>query len=192
MKVRWIISMELIEIVDSNGHATGEIIDKDLAHDKNLLHNEICCFILNDKHQVLLQKRATTKRTHPDKWGLCAGHVSAYESLLSAALREMKEELGLDVSIDELHAFSEKFINIDTNNSQINYFYYVKSNLDASDFVIQTEELSEVKWFDIDTIVRMIKNNDDSMVFSYESDAFKKKWLELFEDLKKTKWEKEN
>lgn len=29
--------MELVEIVDSNGNFKGEIIDKDIAHDKNLL-----------------------------------------------------------------------------------------------------------------------------------------------------------
>lgn len=104
-----------------------------------------------------------------------------------AALREIKEELGLDITINELHTFSEKFINLDTDNSQINYFYYIKSNLNASEFIIQTEELSEVKWFDIDTIIEMIKDNDDSMVFSYESDTFKKKWLELFEELKDIK-----
>ncbi len=121
---------------------------------------------------------------HPNKWGLCAGHVSAYESLDDAALREVKEELGLNIAIDELHTFSEKFINLDTHNSQVNYFYYIKTNLKASDFVIQVEELSEVKWFEIDTIIEMIKNNDESMVFSYESETFKQKWLELFEELK--------
>lgn len=64
------------------------------------------------------------------------------------------------------------------------YFYYIKTNLDASKFKIQTEELSEVKWFDIDNVIEMIKNNDESVVFRYETEIFKKKWLELFEKLK--------
>lgn len=42
--------MELIQIVDENGEFTGEIIDKEIAHDKNLLHNEISVFIINDKN----------------------------------------------------------------------------------------------------------------------------------------------
>lgn len=176
--------MELVEIVDSNGNFTGEIIDKDIAHDKNLLHNEICCFILNDNKQVLLQKRASTKRMHPNKWGLCAGHVVAHESLADAALREIKEEVGLDIVANELHPFAEKFVNLDTYDSQITYFYYIKTNLKASGFEIQLEELSEVKWFSIDKVIEMIKNNDKSTVFSYESNSFKKKWLEFFEKLK--------
>ena len=179
--------MELVEIVDSNGNFTGEIVDKDIAHDKNLLHNEICCFILNDNKQILLQKRASTKRMHPNKWGLCAGHVVAHESLIDAALREIKEEVGLDITVNELHPFAERFVNLDTYDSQVTYFYYIKTNLKASEFKIQIEELSEVKWFSMDEVIEMIENNDESVVFSYESDTFKKKWLELFDNLKNIK-----
>lgn len=46
--------MELIEIVDKDGNFTGQIMDKEEAHDKNLLHNEVAVFIINDKKQVLL------------------------------------------------------------------------------------------------------------------------------------------
>ena len=47
--------MELIEIVDENGDFTGQIMDKEEAHDKNLLHNEVGIFIINDdgKHFVI-------------------------------------------------------------------------------------------------------------------------------------------
>lgn len=41
--------MELIDIVDKNGIPTGEIMDKDEAHIKNLLHNEVGVFIINNK-----------------------------------------------------------------------------------------------------------------------------------------------
>ena len=72
--------MELIQIVDKNGNFTGEVMDKEEAHDKNLLHNEVAAFIINGKGQVLLQKRSVNKRFNPNKWALCAGQVEAYES----------------------------------------------------------------------------------------------------------------
>lgn len=100
--------MELIQIVDENGNFTGQIIDKEEAHDKNLLHNEVAAFIINDKKQVLFQKRSANKRFNPNKWALCAGHVDAHESLENAILREIKEEVGLDISIDDLHQFGER------------------------------------------------------------------------------------
>lgn len=169
--------MELIEIVDENGNFTGEVMDKDEAHDKNLLHNEIAVFIINDRKQTLLQKRSASKRFDPNKWALCAGHVDAYESLEDAAIREIKEEIGLIVSKDELNSFGERKISIKKENSQVNYYYYIKCNLNEEDFIIQKEELSEVKWFDIDEVINMIISHDTSIVFSENK-------LKLFEKLK--------
>lgn len=48
--------MELIEIVDKNGNFTGQVMDKEEAHDKNLLHNEVGVFIINDDSKILLEK----------------------------------------------------------------------------------------------------------------------------------------
>ena len=169
--------MELIQIVDENGNFTGQIIDKEEAHDKNLLHNEVATFIINDKKQVLLQKRSANKRFNPNKWALCAGYVDAYESLENAILREIKEEVGLDISKDYLHQFGEREFTIRDSNSHITYFYYIRSNLNEKDFIIQKEELSEVKWFDIDEVIDMIKKNDNSIVFD-------EKRLKLFEQLR--------
>lgn len=169
--------MELIEIVDKDGNFTGQVIDKEEAHDKNLLHNEVAVFIINSKKQVLLQKRSANKRFNPNKWGLCAGHVDAGESLESAALREVKEEVGIDITTNDLKPFAEREFTIRDSNSHITYFYYAKSNLNEKDFIIQKEELSEVKWFDIDNVIDMIKFKDHSTVFREER-------LSLFEQLK--------
>ncbi len=169
--------MELIQIVDKNGNFTGQIMDKEEAHDKNLLHNEVAAFVINDKGQVLLQKRSANKRFNPNKWALCAGHVDAYESLENAILREIKEEIGIDINPNELVPFGEREFTIRNSNSHITYFYYVKSNLNEEDFIIQKEELSEVKWFDIDQVIEMIKSKDESIVF-------RKERLKLFEQLK--------
>ena len=169
--------MELIDIVDKNGNFTGEIMDKEESHDKNLLHNEIAVFVINNKKQVLLQKRSANKRFNPNKWGLCAGHVDSKESLENASLRELKEEIGIDISIKDLEILSEKELTLKNSNSHITYFYYIKSDLNESDFIIQTEELSEVKWFDISEVIDMINKEDQSIVF-------KKERLHLFELLK--------
>lgn len=155
--------MELIDIVDEKGNFTGQVMDKEEAHDKNLLHNEIAVFIINDKQQVLLQKRSANKRFDPNKWGLCAGHVDTKESLENAALREIKEEVGLKLKASDLHNFGKREIKICDVNSHITYFFYVKSNKEESEFVIQEEELSEVKWFYIDEIIELILSNSKSI-----------------------------
>lgn len=169
--------MELIQIVDENGNFTGEIMDKEEAHDKNLLHNEVAVFIINNNKQVLLQKRSANKRFNPNKWALCAGHVDENEGLENAALRELKEEVGLEISLGELHPIAEREFTFGDSNSHITYFFYTKSNKAEDDFIIQKEELSEVKWFDLDKVINMIKEEDKTIVF-------KTNRLYIFEALK--------
>lgn len=169
--------MELIQIVDENGNFTGTIMDKEEAHDKNLLHNEVAVFIINNNKQVLLQKRSANKRFNPNKWALCAGHVDANESLENAALRELKEEVALEIPLEELHPIAEREFTLGDSNSHITYFFYTKSNKSEADFIIQKEELSEVKWFDLDEVINMIKEEDKTIVF-------KKNRLYIFEALK--------
>ena len=168
--------MELIKIVNENGDFTGQIMDKEEAHDKNLLHNEVAIFIINNDGKVLLQKRSANKRFAPNKWGLCAGHVDANESLEDAAIREIKEEVGLDVTPKELIPYGKREVTIRDSNSHITYFYYVKCNKKEDEFIIQEEELSEVRWFNIDEIINMIKEGKTS---------FKENKIKLFEKLKK-------
>ena len=114
---------------------------------------------------MLLQKRSANKRFNPNKWALCAGHVDAGESLESAALREIKEEIGIDITTNDLNPFAKREFTIRDLNSHSTYFYYAKSNL------------NEIKWFDIDNVIDMIKPKDDSTVFREER-------LSLFEQLK--------
>ena len=57
----------------------------------------------------------------------------------------------------------------------LSYFYYVKCNKKEDEFIIQEEELSEVKWFNIDEIITMIKEGKTS---------FKENRIKLFEKIK--------
>ena len=73
-----------------------------------------------------------------------------------------------------MNPFAKREFTIRDSNLHITYFYYAKSNLNEKDFILQKEELSEVKWFDIDNVIDMIKSKDDSTVF-------REKRLSLFE-----------
>ena len=129
------------------------------------MKKEIGVFILNDYGQILLQKRSRNKKNYPNMWALCTGHVEKNEDVQNAAIRELKEELGINISIKELHSFANgKFDIINENGST--YFFYIKCNLKQEKFIIQKEELSQVKWFDIIDVISMIKNNDETIVYS--------------------------
>lgn len=138
-----------------------------------MIKKEVVMFILNNENKVLLQKRSVTKKHNPNKWCLCAGHVEEYDnSFLDAAVREIKEELGVDVKKEQLKQLAFR-----DDGLHITYFYYTKIDKNEDEFVIQTEKLSEVKWFDIDTVIDMIIKKDSNLVFT-------DKILKLLKELK--------
>ena len=129
------------------------------------MKKEIGVFILNDYDQILLQKRSRNKKNYPNMWALCTGHVEKNEDIQDAAIRELKEELGIYVSIKKLHSFANGKFDI-INEKSSTYFFCIKCNLKEEKFIIQKEELSQVKWFDIIDVISMIKNNDETIVYS--------------------------
>ena len=171
--------MELIEVLDKNGNSTGEILERDEVHKRNLLHNEIAVFLINDKGETLLQKRSGNKKHNPNKWAICAGHVEAYESLENTVIREAKEELGIDIPIKELKTFVEKETKIRKNNSCITNYFYYKTNMELHEFIIQKEELIEVKWVSIEDIIKMLEEENDSIVFDKKSKYIFEKLKEI-------------
>ena len=160
--------MELVEIVNQKGEPTGQIIDKQEAHSKNLLHCGVIVFIINDNNQILLSKRSNNRIFNPNKWEICGGHVRAGEKLVEAAIRELKEELGLIIKENELSSILYKECSINNSDSHIFYYYLLKCNKKAKEFIIQKKELSEVRWFKIDTIIDLINKNNDSILFTKE------------------------
>ncbi len=159
---------ELLEVVTEEGNPTGEILSRDEIHNKNLLHNEIAVFVINKEGLVLLQKRAATKKSNPLCWGSsCAGHVGVSESLEEATLRELKEELGMDVNMDQLHILVYKKLRKGDKNSHIRTWYYVKTDFNISDFRIQKEELDEIRWFTIDEVISSVGDSH----FTFQQDS---------------------
>lgn len=57
----------------------------------------VAVIIFNEENQVLLQKRADV-----GLWGIPSGHVEIGETVSQAAIREVKEETNLDISIKKL------------------------------------------------------------------------------------------
>lgn len=161
-------NMELVEIVDMNGNPTGKIVDKEEAHVKNLLHNGVIIFVINDKNQILLSKRSANKKYNPNKWEVCGGHVHAGEEIEEAAVREITEELGLNKNEVTLSSLLYKECFKNKTDSHIFYYYYIKCNKGATEFKIQENELSEVKWFEIDKIIELINKKDGSILFTQD------------------------
>ena len=94
---------EKVDIYTPSGIPSGTTATKRQAHEKGLWHTSAHIWIYNSEGDIMLQKRSASKDTFPGLWDISvAGHISAGETPLQGALREINEEIGLDVTPDML------------------------------------------------------------------------------------------
>ena len=162
-------NMELLDIVDEKNNITGKIVDREIVHKDGLWHREVGVIIINEKGELLLEKRSATKKQSPNKWAICAGHIESGDIPENAIVREIKEEIGIDVKFEDLQFLdvfkrNKKFENGQENNTFI-YIYVYKTKNKIEDYTIQIEELSEVKYFPKDKIENALKENNLDYAF---------------------------
>lgn len=69
---------------------------RETVHVNNFLHRAVHMILVNSKNHILLQKRSIWKDRNPGLWdSSAAGHVDSGETYRDAALRELREELGI-------------------------------------------------------------------------------------------------
>jgi 8-oxo-dGTP pyrophosphatase MutT (NUDIX family) len=92
---------ELLDILDGIGRPTGEVAWKSEAHRRGLWHRCFHCWVYctdGGKPYLLVQRRAAAKDTWPGRLDVtAAGHLHSGEEPLGGGLRELEEELSLEV-----------------------------------------------------------------------------------------------
>jgi isopentenyldiphosphate isomerase len=94
---------EILDIYNEDWQRIGTA-SRDEVHERGLLHRVVHCWIIQENQPVFwFQQRAHTKKDFPDCFDLpCGGHVDAGETPIQAMLRELREEIGLYVTRNDL------------------------------------------------------------------------------------------
>jgi isopentenyl-diphosphate delta-isomerase len=98
---------DLVVLVDESDREIGTA-GKLLAHQNGgRLHRAISIFVFNGRGETLLQQRAMTKYHTPGRWtNTCCSHPFPNESVIDAAHRRLREEMGFDCEMEEKFAFT--------------------------------------------------------------------------------------
>jgi len=97
---------ERFPVVDKNDRILRDA-SRSEVHGNNLRHRAVHILIFNPAGEVYLQQRSRWKDRHPLKWdSSAAGHVTVAESYDETAQRELKEELGISVSLKKIAKLS--------------------------------------------------------------------------------------
>ncbi|XP_052478127.1 nudix hydrolase 3 isoform X3 [Gossypium raimondii] len=151
----YIEQVEYLDVLTKTGKKTGVSKPRGDVHRDGDYHKAVHVWIFAESTQeLLLQKRADCKDSWPGLWDISsAGHISAGDSSLITAQRELQEELGVILPKD---AFELIFVFLEecvTNNGKfINNEYsdvYLVTTLEPiprEAFTLQDTEVSDVKY----------------------------------------------
>lgn len=112
----------------------------------------VCCeaWLKNSKGELLITQRHPSKKAG-GLWEFVGGGVLAGESTAQAAIREVKEEIGLDITEAELTYLYEY--------RRKNYFidiYLVNKEVDIKDVVLDLTEATDAKWVTKEELQKLI------------------------------------
>lgn len=158
---------EYLEIINEKGDIIGLALRSEVHGNPLLMHRVVHVLVFNEKGEILLQKRSNNKDVAPGKWDTSVGgHVNPGEDLISSAIREMNEELGI-------------------LKDDLKYLYsYVHTNLYETEYVttfgvvhdgsvtFNREEIEEVRFWSIEEIKKCLGTGILSDNFEQEIDIY--------------------
>ncbi len=164
-------NMELFDLLKEDGSISGEVQERSVVHREGSLHGTVHMWIVRDtedgRHDVLLQKRSIDKDSHPGCYDISsAGHMQAGDTPLAAAVREMYEELGLQVNPEDLNyigdhrgEFTETFYGKKFHDKELSHVYLYRQQVDIAALTLQKSEVESVCWMDIEKCRKNIRES---------------------------------
>ena len=146
--------MELWDIYDENKQPTGRTMKRNDWHMKpGEFHLTVLGVIARPDGTFLITKRVMTKAWAPGWWEVSGGAAQAGESSWEAVRREVREEIGLDVSkADGGYLFTYRRINPDEGDNYFVDVYRFVMDVKDEDLHLQEEETDGYRFATLDEI----------------------------------------
>lgn len=157
---------EFWDIVDEHGNRTGRLHERGKPMKPGEYHLSVSVWIVNSKGEFLISKR-TPNKTVPNMWETTGGSAVAGEDSLSAAIREVKEELGLNLEPMNGELFTS-YVYPHSSGDGAAYFnvWIFRQDAELSELILQPEETADAVWADRELIREMIQKGE-FINFSY-------------------------
>ncbi|MEM4282677.1 MAG: NUDIX domain-containing protein [Candidatus Woesearchaeota archaeon] len=149
---------ELLDVVDESDVVIQRGVPRSEVHAKNYIHRAVMIFVFNKKGQIFVQQRSNTKDRYPGLWMASAsGHVRSGESYDAAAVRELKEELGISVSAKRLERVCDFDVMEPIEREQD--VLYVLDEFDG-EIKLDRQEVLTGKWMSINELRKEIVKDE--------------------------------
>jgi len=156
---------EIFDIVDAFDRVIGTARRKDV-HANGWKHRAVHIMVRRADGDVFLQRRSMSKDCHPGVWDSSAsGHLDSGESYDKAAIRELREELGVLVdSVSEVGALDASVI----TGQEFVRIYRVDHE---GPFMLHPDEIQEGRWISVSELDQWVQQSPQDF-----APCFRKVW----------------
>jgi isopentenyl-diphosphate delta-isomerase type 1 len=142
---------EVFDVVDEQDRVIGQA-PRSEVHRRGLNHRAVHVLIFNQRGEVFLQKRSMEKDCFPGAWDSSAsGHVDRGEDYDACALREVREELGV-----QLVAMPQRLFRVAACERTGHEFVWVYQCAHEGPFELHPEEIERGGWFTLEAVDRWV------------------------------------
>ena len=146
---------ELMDIVDKSDNVIGKAT-RDKIHNLGMWHRGVHILVFNSNGELLLPLRSSAKDKFPNTYDCSVSeHVKSGETFEKAAIRGLREELGIrNPRLKKLLKFR---MNYGPNDNTIATLYECKCETEIK---IERKEVKEAKFLPLDKIKEMLIKNE--------------------------------
>jgi isopentenyldiphosphate isomerase len=158
---------ELFDLCDAEGRLTGEVKPRVEVHRDGDWHRAFHCWVLVSKAgavpRLVLQRRSSRKLTWPGRWDVSVGGHYLTGEGVEGGLREIQEELGLNLSQADLLCLGRRREEVFHDNGlierEIQDEYFVLQDLSLSDLRPDPREVDAVALAPASEFLAMVEGN---------------------------------
>ena len=147
---------EIFDVVNDRDEIIGQQTRGEV-HRLGLKHRAVHVLVFNAKGEIFLQKRSLKKDCFPGKWDSSAsGHLDRGEDYDACAVREAREELGL-----ELRQTPKRLFKIDARPETGQEFVWIYRCQAEGPFTLHPEEIERGDWFTMEALEKWMAERPD-------------------------------
>ncbi len=141
---------ELWDIVDEHGNKTGRRHERGKPMNPGDYHLSVSVWIVNGRGEFLISQRTPVPGRHAaNMWETTGGSAVAGEDAMTAALREVKEELGVTLDPQKGRLYkSYTYPHSSGDGAAYITVWIFRQEVELADVVLQPEETCDVMWAD--------------------------------------------
>ncbi|MEC9484902.1 MAG: NUDIX domain-containing protein [Candidatus Izemoplasma sp.] len=150
--------MEKFDLYDKLGNKLDKTMYRGGTNTQGEYHLVVHVWIRNKDGEYLIQQRNKTTDLIPNQWGCTSGAVIQNETSIDGALREVKEEIGLNLTPEDLTRIKRYVIDHPKSN-YITDVYLVEKDVRLSSLQLDHHEVKAVTYKTLDQIETMVIEN---------------------------------